>query len=391
MTAPRILCLDLDAGKPGQRLRLDGIRRYAKARGWSVIERLRVETSADDVPALIARLRPIGCIVNDFHGDGRLPPRLFGDTPVVYLDSPGKVRWRGIPSVVCDNAAVARAAFRELSAGLPASYAAVPSMSLRPWNAERIAVFRALCAETGRPCHVFPGHRGESREDRLLRLHAWVAQLPRHCAIFAANDNAAGDVADALAAARRLVPRDNTLVGADGGTTAENGRDLSGISSVKIDNELAGHLAARLLAETIKCRAAHGMKGHATREFFGPLCVLRRTSTRGRGRREPHILEAVEIIRREACEGLTAAALAARFPGSRNLFERRFREAMGHSVLDEILHVRLQQVQVLLARPDAPISAIAAFCGFASDRELRQLFLLRNGVSMRQWRKTHFP
>ena len=65
-------------------------------------------------------------------------------------------------------------------------------------NAERIAVFRALCAETGRPCHVFPGHRGESREDRLLRLHAWVAQLPRHCAIFAANDNAAGDVADAL-------------------------------------------------------------------------------------------------------------------------------------------------------------------------------------------------
>jgi LacI family transcriptional regulator len=124
---------------------------------------------------------------------------------------------------------------------------------------------------------------------------------------------------------------------------------------------------------------------------FGPLCILRRESTRGAGRRDPSVLEAVETIRREACDGLTAAALAEAFPASRKHFERRFREAMGHSVLDEILHVRLEKAQTLLLRRDVPIRDIAGLCGFRTGIELRKLFRLRFGVSMRLWRKEHAP
>jgi transcriptional regulator GlxA family with amidase domain len=118
------------------------------------------------------------------------------------------------------------------------------------------------------------------------------------------------------------------------------------------------------------------------------LLVERRVSTRGRGRREPYILKAVETIRAKACDGLTAAKLASRFSGSRHLFEMRFREAMGHSVLEEILQVRLERVLELLARRDVPIGAIATFCGFRTDGELRKLFLSRFHVSMREWRRT---
>ena len=120
---------------------------------------------------------------------------------------------------------------------------------------------------------------------------------------------------------------------------------------------------------------------------YGPLLVERRQSTRGHGRREPWVLKAVEIIRREACDGLTVSALAAHFPGSRRLFEMRFREAMGHSALNEILQVRLARVFDLLARPDVPISAIADFCGFGCGYELRQLFRARTGMSLSDWRK----
>ena len=105
---------------------------------------------------------------------------------------------------------------------------------------------------------------------------------------------------------------------------------------MKIDFELSGYLAARMLAERLR-----GAATPLPPASYGPLLVDRRESTRGRGRRDPHILRAVEIIRREACDGLGAAALAARVPGSRKHFERRFREAMGHSVLAEILDVRL--------------------------------------------------
>ena len=95
------------------------------------------------------------------------------------------------------------------------------------------------------------------------------------------------------------------------------------------------------------------------------------------------------MIRREACDGLTAAALAARFRVSRAHFERRFREATGHSVLDEILHVRMENAEILLSRNDIAIGAIYFRCGFSTDRELRSLFLSRMRVSMRQWRRDH--
>lgn len=131
------------------------------------------------------------------------------------------------------------------------------------------------------------------------------------------------------------------------------------------------------------------MKSASDIAVIEPLLVLRRDSTRGRGRREPFVMEAVEFIRREAADGLTAADLAARFRCSRNLFERRFREAMGHSVLDEILHVRLERAQVLLARADMKIGAIASFSGFKTERELQKLFRIRMGMSMRQWRKSY--
>lgn len=124
---------------------------------------------------------------------------------------------------------------------------------------------------------------------------------------------------------------------------------------------------------------------------FGPLCVLRRESTRGAGRREPLVLEAVDAIRREACEGLAAATLAKRFDCSRRLFEVRFREAMGHSVLDEILHVRLAHAQALLLRREIPIRDIAGLCGFRTGIELRKLFRRRFKTSMRQWRNDHAP
>ena len=116
------------------------------------------------------------------------------------------------------------------------------------------------------------------------------------------------------------------------------------------------------------------------------MAVWRR-STGGSGRREKFVLEAVEMIRREASDGLTAMELAKRFRCSRRLFNMRFREATGHSVLDEIQHVRLEKVFALLSGTDTAIGAIADFCGFGSDVELRHVFRSRTGKSLRQWRK----
>ena len=438
----------------------------ARTRKWEVEAVPAARWSPTGLPALLRRLRPAGCIVECLDAAGMPAPARFGRTPAVWLDPPEKLRWRGAPAVVCDNAAVARFAFRELAAGLPSCFAAVPSHRLQRWSEERIAAFRALCAEAGAPCHVFEGRtvrrgRPEDLERRRARLAAWLSTLPARCAVFAANDYSARDVALAARSVARSIPRELSLLGVDGMPDESGDATIRRLSSVRMDFELAGYLAARLLAEANdgggfaandgrRCAANDGggyaaNDGGASRQMtnddpvaitaavrtslppeaarhcgqrphviaaaggpslpplaaaggpslppqaaaFGPLCVLRGDSTRGRGRRDPHVLEAVGIIRREACEGLTAAALAARVPGSRKHFERRFREAMGHSVLDEILHVRLQAVMDLLAHPEPPIGTLADFCGFGSQVELRIAFRARTGMSMRQCRKNH--
>jgi transcriptional regulator GlxA family with amidase domain len=60
---------------------------------------------------------------------------------------------------------------------------------------------------------------------------------------------------------------------------------------------------------------------------------------------------------------------------------------MGHSILDEILGVRMEKVQFLLSMTDTPIGAIAAMCGFRSEIALHKFFKLSTGMCMREWRK----
>jgi AraC-like DNA-binding protein len=59
---------------------------------------------------------------------------------------------------------------------------------------------------------------------------------------------------------------------------------------------------------------------------------------------------------------------------------------MGHPVLDEIRHVRLEKVCALLAKTDTSIGAIAGLCGYNSDIALKFAFRKATGMSMREWR-----
>ncbi len=370
--------------------KLAGIRRYAKTCGWSVEAFRRRDVPTSEVPGLLRRFRPFGCIVEDTDPHQHLPPGLFRGMPVVYLDPSNPSSRRYHARVLCDQEAVSAAAFRELAAGNPPSYAVVPSLSLPPWNRRRIAEFSRLCSEAGKPCHVFDGRRDEELAKRAARLGAWLAALPPHTAIFATNDYSARGVSEVAASLGLGIPDRFTLVGVDAIPESITDSTAPRVSSVELDFELAGYLAAKALAEELKrVEGTPVPRPPDTPPSFGPLLVLRRESTRGRGRRVPHVMKAVEIIRREACEGLTAAALSSRLPGSRKHFERRFREAMGHSVLDEILHVRLGMVLDLLSRPGMSITAIADFCGFGTQRGLRKLFRSRFGMSMEEWRKEH--
>jgi LacI family transcriptional regulator len=382
---PFVLFIDYDAGNEKCRRELAGVRRFASARGWSVATLDCAKSTPDTVTAVIARYSPIGCIVECAANTAGIPPQVFGATPVVYLDPRLPLAWRGVAEVLCDNAAVAKLAFRELSSGLPHSCAAVGYRKPLGWSRERVAAFAALCAKSRMPFEEFPNNEGEAPEERASRLAAWCAALPERCAVFAVNDATAIEVARAFRDTHRALPRSATLMGVDAATPPQEAAELPPLSSVRLDFEHAGYLAAKILGDP-RYRAPGKNAPKRIRPTFGPLLVERRKSTGGQGRRAPFALEAVDIIRREACDGLTPDALIRRFSCSRNLFEMRFREATGHSVGEEIAKVRLERAMDLLQRTTIPISDIATMCGYRSSRALRKIFLSRLCVSMRRWR-----
>ena len=379
--SPTILYLDTIPGDPIQALTLAGIRRYAAALGWEAEAVPESESRLTNLKALLRAHAPVaGCVVecSDFHED--LPPRLFGKIPVVYLHAPPALYGGAGIRIRWDGEAIARTAFRELSSIRPPSFAVAGTRSRFDWSIVRSRAFAALAAKTGAKCLVFET-RAETEEERFERLVRWVAGLPLHTAIFATNDFVARDVTTAARAARLSIPHDLTVLGVDNNEAVCETSNPA-ISSIQLDFERAGFAAAKEIVEG----AGRASARHAPFPI-PPLLAVRRRSTGGSGRREKFILEAVEMIRREACKGLTAMALAKRFPCSRRLFNMRFREATGHSVLDEIQHVRLERVFALLSGTDMEIGAIADFCGFGSGVELRHVFRARTGKSLRQWRK----
>jgi len=381
--ANNVLYLNVHPGSHVQEMKLAGLRRFAEVKRWTVLDVPALRSHPSAVPALLCRHSPVGVIVECSVGRPDFPPRLFGKTPVVYIDCPDSFYGTRIARVVDDGVATARAAFRELASMRPDAFAAVGYRDPQPWSDLRVREFCRLACEDGYPCLMFrPADL--TTERRIGLLTKWVAALPRGTAIFAVNDETAAEVLQACHSCGRKVRSDLTIVGVDN-VEALCERTEPPLTSVQLDAERAGYRAAQLLDRLL----SGGSRARC--EVYGPQLTVRRESTRGSCRCGPRIQAAVERIRREACDGLTAEDVAKSFPGSRRLFEMRFREAMGHSVLDEIRNVRLEKAFALLAESRTAISAIAGLCGYGTERALRKAFSLQTGLSMHEWRRQNVP
>jgi DNA-binding LacI/PurR family transcriptional regulator/AraC-like DNA-binding protein len=377
----------------------DGMCRYAAARRWDVRSMSWDEAKAGALRKAFSAARPLGFVVECGDGPCDLPASLFGGLPAVFVNCVATPRGRRFVRLPIDNEAIGRAAFDELSSCRPAAYAVVDfRLAQGNWPDLRVKAFKAAVAKAG--ANIFSFSFKHPMDDDIAgetgRLAEWLAHLPRRTAVFAVNDQTSADVVEAARMARLRIPQDLALLGVDNNPAI---CDVSKptLSSIQVDFENAGFLAAKMLDNFWATKDSKKSKGFENSASFvagkmktevsvGPLLAVRRESTRGHGRREPNILAAVELIRRKACDGLTAAQLISHFPGSRWLFELRFREAMGHSVLDEILHVRLEKACTLLAATDTSIDAIADFCGFGSGRALRDHFRSHMKMSMREFR-----
>ncbi len=363
-----------------------GLCDSARARGWRMVE---IEYARTERPAeeFIAEWRPAGVVVECGHMIGEVDVAAYTSVPAVFIDPRIPPASAGDLFVVEQDAqAIAALAYRELAALRPAACAFVGWSGSQSWSSRRAAAFADEARRTGGPQPLLFGSCW-SRTDLLAfrrQLEDWLRTLPRPCGLWAANDETAARVADACLQAGLACPDDVAILGVDNDRLqCEN--NTPRLSSVEIDYRAVGRSAADLLELQLR----RGAEARARTETYGPAGVVRRDSTKPLPMREPLVRKAQDLIRRRACEGLTAADVLHALPCSRRLAEQRFRLAVGHSIGEEILSARFQRVLEMLADPEQPISRIAAACGWESDSFLKRAFKKRTGLTMREWRAAH--
>lgn len=351
-------------GKHPALRKLEGVLSVARRNQWRVRQ---VDACPDAAAAksLSEFWHPDGVIVECGSEKNLFPPDTFGDTPVVFLDRNPDTLGDFPARVGHDSAATARAAARELLSLDLESYGYVPWPNARFWSEERERGFSEAIALNGGKAEVFRCKAADrSSREYLSELREWLASLKKPAGIMAANDEVASDVLAELGQLGIHVPEDAAVVGVDNSELiCEN--TIPTLSSIEPDFRLAGQKAAEMLS-----RMMSDPRHRAKPDTFGPLRLVRRASSFRTKRVDRDVLLALDLIRREACAGLTAHDALKHFKCSRRMAEIRFREVTGSSPLSAIQEVRRKRALELLKNPTLDRNAIANMCGYSSANAL---------------------
>ena len=353
-----------------------GVVNYVREhRPWSF--QMMEQGRGDDPPAWLA----------GWDGDGIIArietPRIAravvkSGLPVVDLSAARLVST--LPWVETDDAAIARLAADHLvERGF--KHFGYCGDSRFNWSLWREGHFAEQIRKAGYHCHTFKGDSAVTDlAGRGRELADWLRGLPKPVGIMACYDRRGQEVLDACRNAALTVPDEVAVVGVD---NDELLCELAAppLSSVIPNTHRTGYEAAALLD-----RMMSGAKVAAKAYLIAPIGVAARQSTDVLAIDDRDVAGALRFIREHACEGINVADLMRVVPLSRRVLEQRFQRLLGRTPHEEILHVRLNRVQRLLAETDLPLYLIAERAGFEHVEYLSVVFKREVGKTPREFR-----
>jgi AraC-like DNA-binding protein len=134
--------------------------------------------------------------------------------------------------------------------------------------------------------------------------------------------------------------------------------------------------ALRIISDTVAQRVEDAIdSGRVPRNSTSSYCD------------DPIVQRALEIIWTHGNCPISVSDIARQLPVTRRTLDRRFVEATGRSVLEEINACRLSRAKRLLSETDLPVKTVAHLAGFNSTERMRVLFIERQGASPTAYRK----
>jgi LacI family transcriptional regulator len=285
-----------------------------------------------------------------------------------------------IPYVETDNERIAiLAAEHILERTIPhfGFYGIAPSR-IAVWSDARCDAFARRLRAASKSVQTLSPHHDSTLWSHLQdELKAWLAALPKPVGIMACDDVRARHVLEACRSLGLRVPHDVAVIGVDDDEFVCELSDPP-LSSVAQAARRVGHEAARLLDRLMRPTrfAADDTTAGAVplRTVVPPVGVVARRSTDTLAVADPVIAAVIRTIRERAVTGLRIAELVTASKLSRWQLEDRFRRAVGRSIHDDMLHVRLNEARRLTTTTDLPLKQVALRSGFRSVPYMTTLF-----------------
>lgn len=351
-------------GRPHDRLIIGGIDQYAREHGdWT----LYIEEDPEQKLPDMNRWHGQGIIAN--FDDRRVATAIRGlSLPVVGVG--GGYGWydprSGIPYIHTDNDAIGRLGAEHLiGCGFAnLAFCGYPESATSGWSAERAASFQATAADRGRACHVFAGRVGAARrwEDMQAEIRDWLARLPKPVGLMACNDVRARHVLEACRGIGLRVPHDVAVIGVD---NDEMLCELAAppLSSVHQSARRIGYEAAAVLD-----RLMQGAPVRERRIVVPPIGVVARASTDTLATDDEEVVQVLQTLRRNPWRCPRIDDLAEQVGVSRSTLEHRFRDAVGRTIHDEHVRIRLAATRKLIVDTDLTLKAVAQRAKFPSQQ-----------------------
>lgn len=345
----------------------EGIARYAGQHGWhlnvSILKdfQLPAHWQGDGIITSLNSSRELEAYV------------LNANVPTVDLSI-----WREdllFPRVVANNAEIGRlGAVHFLERGF--RHCAWYGLATNPVSRTRYQAYAEWLEQAGVECVRLDTFRAQDPEYITERLRA----LPKPCGIYTKSDYDSAWLANLCLDAGISIPSEIAILGADDNRLICETQQVP-LSSVSYDLKQIGYEGARLLDRIMRGEAV-GMP----LQMIHPDGVVVRQSTDILAVSDGLIRKAIAYLEANYRHPIGVTEVADALEVSRRTLEQRFRKALGSSLKQRLIQLRLSKAKLLLDQSKESIENIAAMTGFCHAPHFSNRFKANFGLSPSRYR-----
>jgi LacI family transcriptional regulator len=255
------------------------------------------------------------------------------------------------------------------------------------WSERRGRAFRTQLSAAGFKLYEY--RQPDRPRDRVWELEQdvltdWIRELPKPIGILACNDERGRMVLDCCRMAELKIPEQIAVLGVDNDDVFCNVADPP-LSSVAIGAEHAGYEVAELLDAMMR-----GQVCRPQQVSVKAVEVVTRQSTDVVAVSDSDVSSALRFIREQVANQISVSQVANAVSMSRRALEKRFRNVLGRTILDEIQQVRMTCAKRLLWDTTYTIDRVAELSGFGTTNYFVRFFRQHVGISPSQFRGDQF-